>query len=137
MRLGAIRLHCQLRHTRDRLAYVREGRRLAERSLREQLKPVSSYQALIGTAGTVRAIVRLVGKETFTAEDLHSLLQREIHDPRWADLAPHRRKVLLSGLLIVQSLFTTLDLSHITYKPASAKRGLIRFDFLSTVACGE
>ena len=127
VQLGAIRLHCQLRHTRDLMEYIREGRRLAERTLREQLLDHAlKYKELIGTAGTVRAIVKLLGREEFTGEDLRVLLQREIHGPAWNDdLQPHRRKVFLPGLLIVESLFPTLGLEKVTYKTASVKRGLI------------
>jgi exopolyphosphatase/guanosine-5'-triphosphate,3'-diphosphate pyrophosphatase len=127
VQLGAIRLHCQLRHTRDLMEYIREGRRIAEETLRDQLLDHAlRYRELTGTAGTVRAIVKLLGRDEFTRDDLRLLLQREVHGPSWNDdLQPHRRKVFLPGLLIVESLFPTLGIEKVTYKTASVKRGLI------------
>lgn len=124
--LGAIRLHCQLRHTRDLLEYIDQGRHIAEKVLREQLlEHTRAYTELIGTAGTVRAIVKIAGKDTITWEDVHELIQREIRGPVWHDLPPHRRKLLLPGLLIIESLFSALGIERITHRAASVKSGLL------------
>ncbi|HVR73817.1 MAG TPA: hypothetical protein VMT52_05770 [Planctomycetota bacterium] len=124
--IGAIRLHCQLRHTRDLFSYIREGRRIVERTLKEHLtSQMPAYGELIGTGGTVRSIVEILGKDSFDGEDLRSILQREVHGPIWDDLPPHRRKALLPGILAMESLVATLNLERIVYKTASVKRGLM------------
>lgn len=124
--LGAIRLHCHLRRERDLFEYVREGRRRAEAALREHVGATSpAYPTLLGTGGTVRAIVQCAGADEFDLVLIRELIQREIHGPVWADLSAHRRKLLLPGLLAVESLFTTLDVERILYRKASVKRGLI------------
>jgi exopolyphosphatase/pppGpp-phosphohydrolase len=126
--LGAIRLHCQLRHTPDLFSYIREGRRRVESTIREHFigppsKPL--YRELTGTGGTVRAIVDILGKEVFDLEDIRSVLKREVHGPAWEQLAPHRRKAFLPGILAIEGLFTTLGLERVAYKTASVKRGLM------------
>ena len=123
--LGAIRLHCRLRHTRDLMEYITEGRRIALETVREQLVPhTAGYEELIGTAGTVRAIVSLLGRDVVTGEDISRLMQREIHGEVWEELEPHRRRLLLPGLIIIESLFTTFHLARVVHKTASVKRGL-------------
>jgi len=129
--LGAIRLHCQLRHTPDLFSYIREGRRKVESTIRAHflgkgiLSSKPTYRELIGTGGTARAIVDILGKEVFNLEDLRSVLEREVHGPVWDQLAPHRRKAFLPGVLAIEGLFTTLGLEKVVYKTASVKRGLM------------
>ena len=124
--LGTIRLHCHLRHTRDLLEYIREGRIVAERVLRtELLDHTLGYHELIGTAGTVRAIATVLRREEFDLEDVQSLLQREIHGPVAYDIPPHRRKLLLPGLIILEAMFTCMGLERIVLRTASVKQGLI------------
>ncbi|MBN1441190.1 MAG: hypothetical protein JXA90_00710, partial [Planctomycetes bacterium] len=122
--VGAIRLHCQLRRTRDMCEYVREGRRKVASALREHLSDqLMAYDTLLGTGGTVRAITRCAGREEFEIGEIQDLIQREIHGPIWHDLDPHRRKLLLPGLIAVEGLFTTLGVERILYRKASVKRG--------------
>jgi exopolyphosphatase/pppGpp-phosphohydrolase len=124
--VGAIRLHCNLRHTRDLFAYIEEGRRLVAGKIGEHLVgQTPAYRTLIGTGGTVRAIVDVLDKTDFALEDLRYILQREIHGPAWEQLSPHRRKALLPGILGVEGLFTSLGIERVSYRTASVKRGLM------------
>jgi exopolyphosphatase/pppGpp-phosphohydrolase len=124
--VGAIRLHCQLRHTRDLFSYIGEGRRVVGETLRQHLAgQTPPYRELIGTGGTVRAIVEITGKEAFDGEDVHGILQREVHGPGWEKLPSHRRKALLPGIIAIEGLFTGLGLERIVYRTASVKRGLM------------
>ncbi len=125
--LGAIRLHCQIRHTKDLLAYVREGRQVAAGVLREHLDlHAFRDRVLIGTGGTVRTIVQLCGQEEFVVDDVLGLIDREVRGAAWTEVSPHRRKVLLPGLLVVESLLTVCRARSILYRTASVKRGLIQ-----------
>ncbi len=124
--VGAVRLHCQLRHTRDLFSYIREGRKLVESTLRQHLVGnTPPYRELIGTGGTVRAIVDILGKDSFDGADLGHIVQQEVHGPVWEKLPPHRRKALLPGIIVIETLFHTLRLERIVYKTASVKRGLM------------
>ena len=135
--IGAIRLHCQLRRTKDMFAYVTEGRRVVSSALREHLSEVvRSYTTLLGTGGTVRAIAELVGHDELTLPDVSGLLDRELRGRAWDNLAPHRRKVLLAGLIVVESLFVALRLDNIVHENASVKRGLIDLANLVPGAAG-
>lgn len=129
--LGAIRLHCRLRRTRDLFGYIEEGRRLSGAILREHLEGrTPDYDELIGTGGTVRTIVRLTGKEQLSVNDIEELLDRELRGETWDELPRHRRRVLLPGLIVVESLFVALKLERIVYKSASVNRGLINLTSL-------
>jgi exopolyphosphatase/pppGpp-phosphohydrolase len=124
--MGAIRLHCQLRRTRDFFAYIREGRRRVESCYREQLEGLNlRYGELVGTGGTVRAIAECLGRDTFDAADVGELIRLEVNGPVHAGIAPHRRKLLLPGLLAVEGLYRALDVRTIIHRPASVKSGLI------------
>jgi exopolyphosphatase/pppGpp-phosphohydrolase len=124
--VGAIRLHCRLKYTRDLFSYISEGQDLVRQTIREHLVgQTPPYRSLIGTGGTVRAIVGILGKDEFTGEDIRGILSREIHGPTWEDMSPHRRKVLLPGLIAIDGLFTTLTLERVVYRTASVKRGLM------------
>ncbi|MBI4604064.1 MAG: hypothetical protein HY721_19075 [Planctomycetes bacterium] len=124
--VGAIRLHCLLRHTRDLFSYISEGRRLVEATLREHLVGrTPAYRELIGTGGTVRAIAEILGTDAFDGGHLRGLIQREVHGPVWEDLPPHRRKTLLPGIIAVEALFPALSLERVVYRTASVKRGLM------------
>ncbi len=124
--LGAIRLHCRLRRTKDLFAYIEEGRRISTGILREHIEvPPPGYTELIGTGGTVRTIVQLTGKEEVDVTDVQKLLDRELRGEVWSEVSGHRRRVLLPGLLVVESLMTTLKLERIVYKTASVNQGLI------------
>jgi len=126
--IGAIRLHCQLRRTRDLFEYVGEGRRIVQSALREHLVgELPRYPELIGTGGTVRAIIRCVGADSFDLGDLRALIRREISGRVSVELEPHRRKLLLPGLLAVEGLFTALGVERVVYRSASVKRGLVSF----------
>lgn len=126
--LGAIRLHCELRRTRDLFDYVREARRRVVETIQENLiGQLPVYPDLIGTGGTVRAAVGCVGRGEIFLEDVQSLIQREVHGPVWDHLQPHRRRLFLSGLLIIEGIFTTLQVQRIQHRQASVKRGLISF----------
>ncbi len=124
--LGAIRLHCQLRSTKDLFAYVTEARRhvaaVVEHHLVGQTPP---YRELIGTGGTMRTLIRLVGSEALDGENIRALVDREIRGEPWEEVEPHRRRVLLPGALIVEGLLATLKLDRVVYRGASVKRGLI------------
>lgn len=126
--IGAIRLHCELRHTGDLFDYIREGRRQVEARLKENLVGKTfPYRELVGTGGTVRTLVEIMGKESFNREDLQRTLERELHGPLWEGLPPHRRRVLLPGILVMEGLFNTLRLERIVYRTASVKRGILSF----------
>jgi len=123
--LGAIRLHCRLHSSRDLMEYIVEGRRIAAETLQAQLpKEGVGYKELIGTAGTIRALVTLLGRDEIRAPDLAALLEREIHGKVWEELQLHRRKLLLPGLIIIEALFRILPLERIVHQTASVKRGL-------------
>ncbi len=126
--VGAVRLHSQLRRARDLFEYIGNGRKVARRTLIEHLigKP-PVYPELIGTGGTVRAIVQCVGSEEFGVEDVQRLIQQEVHGPVWSQLKPHRRNLFLPGLLAVEALFTTLGAERILQRQASVKQGLVSF----------
>ncbi len=135
--VGAIRLHCQLHHTPDLFSYVREGRAIVEATLREHLEGnTPPYRELIGTGGTVRAIVDILGKDAFDADDLQGILQREVHGLVWDQLPPHRRKALLPGIIAIEALLHTLRLERIVYRTASVKRGLMALMSLIPQAAG-
>jgi exopolyphosphatase/pppGpp-phosphohydrolase len=124
--VGAIRLHCQLRHTRDLFGYIEEGRRIVAETLREHLVGrTPPYRELTGTGGTVRAIVDIVGKKDLSIEDVTNTLRREVNGPLWENLPSHRRKALLPGIIAIESLFATLGVERIVYRTASVKRGLM------------
>ena len=126
--IGAIRLHCELRHTGDLFDYIRQGRRKVEARLKEHLVgKTPPYRELVGTGGTVRTLVEIVGKEALNGKDLHTILEREMHGPLWEGLPPHRRRVLLPGILVMEGLFNTLRLERIIYRTASVKRGILSF----------
>jgi exopolyphosphatase/pppGpp-phosphohydrolase len=126
--LGAIRLDAQLRRTRDLFDYIREGRRTSERVLKEHLGGnLPDYRELLGTGGTVRAIVKCAGRDEFDLDDVRRLIQREVAGPVWSDLAAHRRKLLLPGLVAVEGLFQHLEIERVVHRTASVKRGLISF----------
>lgn len=135
--VGAIRLHCQLRHTRDLFSYISEGRRLVGAALNEHLVgKTPPYRELIGTGGTVRAIVDILGKDTFDGDDLGKILDREVHGPVWDQLPPHRRKALLPGIITIETLFHTLQLERMVYRTASVKRGLMELMSLIPATAG-
>jgi exopolyphosphatase/guanosine-5'-triphosphate,3'-diphosphate pyrophosphatase len=126
--IGAIRLHCQLRRTHDLFEYVSEGRRVVEQTLREHLiGEIPQYPEMVGTGGTVRAIMKCANSESFEIEDVRDLIRREIHGAVWGDMQAHRRKLLLPGLLAIEGMFTTLGVERIVYRSASVKRGLVSF----------
>ncbi len=83
------------------------------------------YTELIGTGGTVRTIVQLTGNEQVDLNDMQDLLDRELRGDVWSEVPGHRRRVLLPGILVVESLLTTLKLERIVYKSASVNQGLI------------
>ncbi len=124
--VGAIRLHCILRPQRDLFSYVREGRRHVLLTLRDQLVgPAPALKELIGTGGTVRAIVQSLGKERFTIEDIEDLIQREIHGEPQRDLPPHRRSAFLPGLIAIECLYPALGIREVAYRNGSVKQGLM------------
>ena len=123
---AALLLPCRLPHTRAPRPHLPDRRRIAHETLREHLaQPPVAYQSLIGTAGTIRAIVTLLERDRFDATDLNRLLQREVHGPVWNELEPHRRKVFLPGLIVAESLFRIFRLRHVEYRTASVKQGLV------------
>ena len=126
--VGAIRLHCQLRRARTLYNYVEQGRVIVEREMREHIAgSMPRYPEMLGTGGTVRAIVKSLGRESFTIEDLQGLIQREIHGDVWTNMPRHRRLLFLPGILSVEALFMTMGVRTITYRKASVKEGLISF----------
>ena len=126
--LGAIRLHCQLRRARDLLEYIRRAREIVGRTIEENLlgqRPV--YPELIGTGGTVRAIVSCIERDEIAMADVQELIQREVAGPVWPQLKAHRRRLLLPGLLATEGVMETLRVERIVLREASVKRGLISF----------
>jgi exopolyphosphatase/pppGpp-phosphohydrolase len=124
--VGAIRLHCRLRSTRDLFEYIQEGRRIVGETLRQHLAgQTPPYRELTGTGGTVRAIVEILEKEEFALDDLRQLIQGEVHGPVWERLPSHRRRALLPGIIAVEGLFVTLGLARVVYRTASVKSGLM------------
>lgn len=124
--VGVIRLHCELRRTRDLYQYIRQGKKVVERTVKEFIigEP-PTYPELLGTGGTVRAVVKCTGKDSFTFEDIRELVDREVHGPVWPNMSPHRRKLFLPGLLALESLFACLGAQRVLYRTASVNRGLI------------
>ena len=126
--VGAIRLHCQLRRARTLYDYVEQGRVIVEREMREHMAgSMPRYSEMLGTGGTVRAIVKSLERDTFRIEDLQELVQREIHGEIWPTMPKHRRLLFLPGILSVEALFVTMGVREITYRKASVKEGLISF----------
>lgn len=124
--IGAVRLHCQLRHTRDLFAYVAEGRRNVLATIREHLGPEPPrYRDLIGTGGTVRAVAAIVGEDNFGPDDLRAVLDGEIRGPLEGSLDPHRRKLLLPGILALEGLVAALGTEVVKHRRASVNRGLL------------
>ena len=85
------------------------------------------YPEMLGTGGTVRAIVKSLGRDSFGFEDLQDLIQREIHGEIWPRMPKHRRLLFLPGILSVEVLFRTMGVQAVTYRKASVKEGLISF----------
>ena len=74
-----------------------------------------------------RAIARCVGSDSFGLDEIHDLMRREISGAVWPDVAPHRRKLLLPGLIAVEGMIATLGVEKVTHRTASVKRGLVSF----------
>ncbi|MEC7923214.1 MAG: hypothetical protein VX254_07385 [Planctomycetota bacterium] len=126
--VGAIRLHCQLRRARTLYNYVEQGRLIVEREMRAHMPGnMPRYPEMLGTGGTVRAIVKSLGRDSFDFEDLQELIQREIHGEIWPKMPKHRRLLFLPGVLSVEVLFRTMGVQKVTYRKASVKEGLISF----------
>ena len=126
--VGAIRLHCQLRRARTLYNYVEQGRLVVEREMKAQMpERMPKYPEMLGTGGTVRAIVKSLGRDSFGFEDLQELIQREIHGEIWSTMPKHRRLLFLPGILSVEVLFRTMGVRKVTYRKASVKEGLISF----------
>ena len=126
--VGAIRLHCQLRRARTLYNYVEQGRLVVEREMKAQMpERMPKYSEMLGTGGTVRAIVKSLGRDSFGFEDLQELIQREIHGEIWSTMPKHRRLLFLPGILSVEVLFRTMGVRKVTYRKASVKEGLISF----------
>jgi exopolyphosphatase/pppGpp-phosphohydrolase len=124
--VGAIRLHCLLRLRKDLFEYVREGRAIVLEALRTHLVGgPPKVRELVGTGGTVRAIVQSLGSESFDLDAIRGLIQEEIHGRPARGLPPHRRRVFLPGLLAIEALFPVLGVEEISYQSASVKRGLL------------
>jgi exopolyphosphatase/guanosine-5'-triphosphate,3'-diphosphate pyrophosphatase len=123
--IGAIRLHCLLRRQRGIFDYIHAGRKLVLETIQRHLDEVPRFQDLIGTGGTVRAIVQALKKDVFTLEDIQGLIQEEVHGKPQRDLPPHRRRVFLPGLIILECLYPALGVDAIAYRSASVKGGLI------------
>jgi len=115
--------------------YVREGRALVLETLRTHL--VGSpprIRGLVGTGGTVRAVVQSLGSDTFTIGDISRLIQGEISGVTGNGLPPHRRRVFLPGLIAIECLFPALGVEEISYRTASVKRGLLSLTRMLPVA---
>ncbi len=124
--VGAIRLHCLLKRYKNLFDYVIEGRRIVLDSLKQNLVgAIPVYRELVGTGGTVRAIVQSLGKEAFTYSDIDKLVQGEIHGQPLRDLPPHRRSAFLPGLIVIGCLFPALRVREISYRGGSVKQGLM------------
>jgi exopolyphosphatase/pppGpp-phosphohydrolase len=124
--VGAIRLHCLLRRHKDLFSYVREGRRTVLEVLEAHGVGVTpSLRELVGTGGTVRAVVQSLGKERFRLQDIQELIQREIHGEPQRDLPPHRRTAFLPGLIAIECLYPALGVEEISYRGGSVKQGLM------------
>ncbi len=124
--VGAIRLHCLLKRYKNLFDYVIEGRRIVLDSLRQHLVGgLPAYREMVGTGGTVRAIVQSLKKETFAYSDIDKLLQGEIHGQPLRDLPPHRRSAFLPGLIVIGCLFPALEVREISYRGGSVKQGLM------------
>ncbi len=133
--IGAIRLHCLLRRRRNLFDYIQGGREIVLDSMRAYIGSLPySFRELIGTGGTVRAIVQSLKKERFQISDLHGLIQRELRGEPQGELLPYRRRVFLPGLLVVECLFTALQVKEIVYRSASVKGGLISLTRLIPMA---
>ncbi len=135
--IGAIRLHCLLRRKRDLFDYIRGGRAIVSTCLREQLNGhIEPFRELIGTGGTVRAIVGCLGHDEIRLQDIEDLIQAEIHGGPQRALPQHRRRVFLPGLLVIEALYAALGVEEITYRSASVKGGLISLTRLIPMAGG-
>jgi len=135
--VGAIRLHCLLRRHRDLFEYLREGRRLVLEVLGSHLVgPGPALKEVVGTGGTVRAIVQSLGSDRFRLEDIQGLIQREIHGKPQDDFLPHRRSAFLPGLIVVECLFPALKVKEIAYRGGSVKQGLISLAQMIPVTSG-
>ena len=124
--VGAIRVHCALRRQVDLFEYVKAGRRYVLDVFHSSLGgPAPGLKELMGTGGTVRAIVQTLGKECFTRGDISRLIQQEIHGSVQRDLLRHRRSAFLPGLISVECLYTALGVKEITCRGGSVKQGLM------------
>jgi exopolyphosphatase / guanosine-5'-triphosphate,3'-diphosphate pyrophosphatase len=133
--VGAIRLHCLLQRKRDIFEYVREGRRIVMETIEAHLVGGPPHlRELVGTGGTVRAVVQSLKKDRFAIEDVQALIQEEIHGRPTRSLPPHRRRVFLPGLVAIECLFPSLGVREITYQSASVKKGLLSLARMIPVA---
>lgn len=117
--IGAIRLHCQVASFHDRAAYIHAARRKLNGSFPALLEPFSTHE-ILGTGGTVRALANVLRKNRFDLADVSRLIVSPERIAQ-AELEPHRERLLLPGLLIVEFLFRRLDLRSVTYTEARTK----------------
>lgn len=109
-------------------------------SLLEPLRPefdARHWQLALGASGTLRVALELLpdkvpGTETplpavITRGDLHALLAQLKQTGELSDIIPDalRWDVLPAGLVLLQAVFDTLQLSQLTVSPGSLKEGLM------------
>lgn len=120
--VGAIRLQCELSGIEQRTTYVRVGRKRLETAFPPRVHEYSSHE-ILGTGGTVRAVAQVLGRNRFGLEDVEFLLSDEKSIER-SGLQPHRKRLLLPGVLIIERLFKTLGLRRVVYREATIKHAV-------------
>jgi len=123
LRLGAIRHSVALMQAGgDPQSFKSESKRLCS----EQLKGIKIPEGtkLIGAGGTVKAAAKCTGSPQVSRRALEELIERVIREGPPSDLKPHRRKVLLPGLLILWNLVQHFGAAEFTYGKASVKGGM-------------
>ena len=135
--VGAIRLHCRLQRNRDLFRYLEEGRRTVLEAFHQQLPEPLRLKELLGTGGTVRAVVQALGRDRFSREDVLALIQAEIHGQPQRGLPPHRRNAFFPGLIVMEGLFAALRVEEISYRGGSVKQGLMSLAQMIPLGAGR
>ena len=87
--------------------------------------PAAKPDVMVGTGGTVRAIAKTLGAESFGRRAIEDLIARVSRDGPPAGLKPHRVPLFLPGLVLVHTLLKELGGDEIRYEKLSVGEALL------------